>query len=357
MKSKLAKLTLCALAALGLLCLATPARAIDYSNFPPELQLILDDRRFSTRVNNGFCFAGRVTFEDGAVITNGGDVMVNFINSVDIPLQVYSNGWFIAKAFVPDNYRTNGHLVLRAFAYEPLDYPTNAAARQITYVSLTMKRLPASKLGAIKGKIANEQGSPIGGVKVSVHFNLAYSDEAPAKIITTDADGKFSFTGLCPTNYWMIASHKGTAGHSSGFSAPPGGVLETNLTLYPVRAITFDYVCQPNKSRDFTAGNPVWGSRTWTAGSGPMNFVDQVIGWKNSPDLNLEQLGNQLSFRSPYIGPKTNGFYDAGVVPFTSVTNAAATGYDTRRVPCQVGHVYVVKTMNGFYAKLVVKTD
>lgn len=71
------------------------ASAVTYSNFPTNLQSILDQRLAAFQTNTGFCIAGHVTFNDGAHIGGGTNVLVNFENGLDDPLLVYSNGWFI----------------------------------------------------------------------------------------------------------------------------------------------------------------------------------------------------------------------------------------------------------------------
>jgi hypothetical protein len=50
----------------------------------------------------------------------------------------------------------------------------------------------------------------------------------------------------------------------------------------------------------------------------------------------------------------TVGFYDAGAVPLASVNEAGERGYSTQSRPCVVGHVYVVRTFDGHYAKFAV---
>ena len=113
------KVVLC----LILLWLSCPALAIDYNDFPVDLQQILDERLAELEPNGGICVAGRVTFSDGVHINSGFDVMVNLNRRVDEPLMIFDGGWFIMDRILPSSY-TAGYgrgLVLRAFGYEHLD--------------------------------------------------------------------------------------------------------------------------------------------------------------------------------------------------------------------------------------------
>ena len=336
------------------------AQKVGYADFPADLRQVLDQRVESIKKSGGVCLAGRIAFADGTTITGGNDVMINYTRGFDVPLTVYSNGWFIARSLLPDvsQQRGNtekGNLALRAFTYYPVNLPVELPTNEITYVAVRMNRTPANNLSTIQGSINDENGSPIGGASVSLRFPFAYSGQSPSKTVTTSPDGKFSFSKLPPTAFWLYASAKGTAGENDNFSTSSGDVLDTNLTLYPVKEIVFDYVCQTNGTCDFATGPLLQGTLTWRIGVGGLNFAQPKFGGYPS-DLNLDQIHNDLNFRCFYGGANANGFYDAGAVDFSSVTAAAESGYAMRSLPCQVGHVYVVKTYDGYFAKLIVKS-
>ena len=72
------------------------AVALNYNDFSPALQEILDQRIAEVNTTNkGICIAGRVTMSDGASIDGGKDVQINFMQGVDEPIWVYKDGWFV----------------------------------------------------------------------------------------------------------------------------------------------------------------------------------------------------------------------------------------------------------------------
>jgi hypothetical protein len=175
----------------------------------------------------------------------------------------------------------------------------------------------------------------------------------------TGPNGEYSFDNLSGAEHRVVASKSGYAYHSAKFTPPEGGVgAVKNLKLYPKRRITIDYVYQADGSRNFTSGEIQAGSIEWLVGEGGVDFSDgQVEEYEPDDlrDLELRQEKGVLKFDVFYIkGP--NGFYDAGAVPFEALTEAAETGYATGEKPCEVGHVYVVRTYEeDNYAKFIVK--
>ncbi len=110
---------------------------------------------------------------------------------------------------------------------------------------------------------------------------------------------------------------------------------------------------------NFASGNLQTGTIDWRPHKGGVDFSEgQVEGYEPNDlrDLELRQEKSILKFRIFYAkGP--NGFYDAGAVPLDSVTEAAQKGYARSEKPCQVGHVYVVRTCKeDNYAKFIVKS-
>jgi hypothetical protein len=102
--------------ALFFLFVCIPAVAVDYGDFPSELQSIPGERIADLESEGGICIAGVVTKSDGARIRGGKDVQVNLLHRGDEPLRVYEGGWFIMKRTrKSSNSGTGKRLILRGF--------------------------------------------------------------------------------------------------------------------------------------------------------------------------------------------------------------------------------------------------
>src|SRR4030042_1607864 len=102
--------------------LSLPVLAIDYNDFPSELQQILDQRTAELASKGGIFVAGNVTASDGAYFGSGKELKVNFLQGVDDPLEIYDSGWFIMKRTLqPFPNSGPAKLILRAFGYDPID--------------------------------------------------------------------------------------------------------------------------------------------------------------------------------------------------------------------------------------------
>lgn len=344
-----------------------PAIAIDYNDFPPNLQQILDQRITELTSNGGICIAGRVLMSDGAEIRSGEDVMVNFFDRVDEPLWVYQDGWFIMGRNLPSDFvGTNNKLVLRAFGYEPNDVLIRTLQGEITYVECVMQNTSPKKLASVTGIVADDQNKPVEGASVNISFpgaNHGYRGDNgytyPHMEMTTGLDGKYSFEGLSSADIYIVASKSGYAFHQVKFNPPAGKNGEIDLRLYKHLKIIIDYVYQPDGSRSFAGGNLETGTIEWVNGNDGVDFWEGRVKGSDSkspPDLNMRQDQDKLNFQIFYGNGKQNGFYDAGDVDFESVKEADETGYSASRKPCVVGHVYIVKTYENNYAKFVVRS-
>lgn len=353
------KVILCIVALISL-----PAWAIDYSDFPPALQQILDQRNTELSSKGGICVAGSVTASDGAYFGSGKELQVNLLHGADTPLEIYDSGWFIMKrALQPRSEYGPAKLILRAFGYDPIDASIVVQEGKITYAEFEMKKTPAEELATITGIVTDDQNEPFGGVSVNLTFPYSYSvvNGNPRISATTEPNGRYSFENLSATEYNLyIAATSGYAGVSGGYITPAKGKTTIkNMQLYPNLKIVIDYVYQADGSRDFASGDLKKGTLEWTAnGSYGADFSDgKAEGYESGSerDIGTRQNGDELNFYTFYYnGPA--GFYDAGSVDFNSVTNAAESGYHTEMKRCKVGHTYIVKTFEGNYAKFVVRS-
>lgn len=339
--------------------LNVPATAIDYNDFPPNLQQLLDDRIDEVISSGGICIAGRVTMDNEAHISSGKDIKVNFCHGVDKPLWVYDGGWFIMDRTLQSGYRAGpAKFVVRAFGYDPIDASIAILKGKMTYVEFVMHETPYEELASITGTVVNEQNEPLDGARVSLSFPLAYQviNGMPRMSIKTGPDGQYLFEGLSITKHNIVVSASGYASLSTSVTPPVGGTAIKNLTLYLNRKIIIDYVYQADGSRDFTSGDLEAGAIEWVNGTGGIDFSDGgVEGYERESlrDIEMKQGQDMLDFQIFYVKGK-NGFYDAGTVDFESVTEAAESGYSIKAKPCVVGHVYIVRTYEDNYAKFIV---
>jgi len=303
--------------------------ALDYSDFPENLQWILDDRIEELDSKGGFCIAGRVTFEDRVQIYNCGDVEINFADRLDEPIPVYYDGWFVTRRVLDAKYAgPNKRVILRSFYYDPIDAYVTIEQGRITYIEFQMTKTHEEKLCEIKGTVFDENGNPLEG----------------ATSVKASAPGYADCQASCR------------------LSADSTAVID--LQLYPHRRIYLEYVYQPDGSRDFTSGDLVTKALDWKHD----NTVDKGLIFSQGTitrlpnDITLTQRKDILYFRTYYgAGKYRNGCYDEGLVDFASVRAAAENASRYREVflpRVQVGHVYVVKTLQGpCYAKFIVLTD
>lgn len=343
--------------------LCVPAFAVDYDDFPSELQSILNDRIDDLDTKGGICIAGRVTMSDGAAVRSGRDVQVNLYHGVDQPLWVYDGGWFIMKRILRSSYAGPGKgIILRAFGYDPIDASVTIVDEEMTYLEFEMTKTSPEDLASVKGVVVDEDDYlfPDAPVRISFPYANHGSNNRPSMMMDTDENGQYSFEGLSICKHKVTAYALDYAWHGDFFTPPVGGTAVENRKLYPNRRIIIDYLYQADGSRSFTEGDLQTGTIDWLHGEGGVDFSQgQVEGYDSDDlrDLELRQTHDIVNFDTFYCNGK-NGFYDAGAVDFDSVTQAPKSGYNTKQKQCLPGHVYIVKTYEELnYAKLIVKTN
>ncbi len=338
------------------------AVALNYNDFSPALQEILDQRITEANSNEGICIAGRVTMSDGASINGGNDVKINFLQGVDDPIWVYKDGWFVmGRSLRNSSYPGPAKLVLRAFGYDPIDASIAVRRGQMTYESFVMHKTSPEDLSTVEGVVLNDQNEPFNGANVGLSFPYASHgmNNEPYRSVITGPDGQYSFKGLSSVEHCLVASAEGYAYHSLRFTPSAGEAATKDLKLYQNRKIVIDYVYQADGNSSFSDGNLKAGTVEWANGPDGMDFSEGKVkgcDHKSPRDLEMRQDQDMLRFQIFYCNGKGNGFYDAGEVDFESVTGAAENDYSIEARPCVAGHVYIVKTYENNYAKFIVRS-
>ncbi len=335
--------------------------ALNRNSFPPALQQVLDERITEVKSEGGICIAGRVKMSDGARINGGKDVKINFLRGVDAPLWVYDGGWFVMnRTYQPGSYPRPAKLILRAFGYDPIDATIAVMQGEMTYVEFEMNKTPSEKLASVTGIVVNDQNEPINGARVSLSFSYAYNvrSGAPRITIHTGPDGRYSFDGLSLTQHRVVVNASGYASLSSNVTPLSGKTTIKELTLHPNLGVVIDYVYQADGSCSFTGGDLQTGTIEWVNGHEGVDFSDgrvEEYDHRSLRDIEMRQDQGMLNFQIFYFNGE-NGFYDAGILDFESLTETSQTGYSTNKKACVVGHTYVVRTYEDNYAKFVVKS-
>jgi len=305
-----------------------------------------------------FLIIGRVSFSDGRSIEGGDcpEVYVAFQRGIDVALAVYSDGWFATETTVASYYADGGILVLRAMGHSPVDVSI-AVEDPIVFVDEVVL-VPEAK-HVITGVVYDAEGNPIVGLTVDLTFPFSSYCYEPLQSTTTDDAGGFEFSSL------STAEHQVALGAPHGYVAARLDVTPhepdidevVELTMHRRLQIVIDYVYQPNGTRTLTGPNAITGTATWRTTQG-FDFEDggpEYYEQEDLRDLELDQIGGELFFRSVYVTGE-NGSYRVSDVSFDAVTEAAESGYGISRTLCIVGDVYVVRTYTELhYAKFIVR--
>ncbi|MFA5292107.1 MAG: carboxypeptidase-like regulatory domain-containing protein [Phycisphaerae bacterium] len=337
--------------------LGFPAYAIDYNDFPPELRQMLD-KNISRIEPNQICIAGRVTFSDGVSINSGKDLKINLLRGIDMPLWVYEDGMFMMDK--PYKYDSDApwKISINAFGYEPVNSTIAIPKGKIFYIEYILAKPPPEKLSTITGTIVNENNEPLQDVHISLSFpNSSHgTGEEPGRETITGSDGRYLFDYLSSGEHKIFISVIGYASNIEFFKLPPGRTITKDFKLSKNLRIVIDYVYQDNNSTDFKDANLQTFTIEWPNGC-EMDFSEgQTINMANvtKPDIYLRQEFDSLKFEVHYANGK-NGFFDLGPLDFDSVENAPKSNYSLITVPCEIGHVYAVRTYEGKYAKFIVE--
>jgi len=332
---------------------------VSLKDFPEITQDKLQQYQQQISTDGGVVIAGRVKFADGRQIQNGSDIQVNLDYWGDRACRVYKNGLFFLDRTLPRKFAgSNRNFLLRAFGYEPIDDLVTLVDGDVTYLNYTMKKVSPNQLGGISGVVLNEKDQPFAGA--TVHLKYPYANygslNTPLISVKTKSDGRFQFKGLENTEFSITASAPEHAYHNVHFYTKSGQTIEQNFKLYAHKTITINYVYQADGHTDFTSGDLHRGQLKWTDNQGGVDFSDGKVEQYESEslrDLELSLDQGKLKFRNFYVNGR-NGFYDAGELDLDEVTQAKENSYSIKPTPCQLGHVYVVKTYEGHYAKFKV---
>ena len=172
--------------------------ALDYSDFPENLQWVLNDRIEQMQEIGGFCIAGRITFDDGAKIFDSGDVAISVDDKVSEPIPVYYGGWFIMRKVLDSKYigtENKIRVILRAFEYEPVDAYVAVDVNRPTYLEFQMKKTPDKKLCEVKGTVFDENRLPLEGAFDHSMLSAVISPSPNKRCLPDRMDGTV-FPGL-----------------------------------------------------------------------------------------------------------------------------------------------------------------
>jgi len=271
----------------------------------------------------------------------------------------------MARPLPPAASRCEAVIIIRAFDYHGIEDSIQLESGTVTYVEYVMSPVSRGARSAVLGVVLDDFDRPVQDAIVQLTFPMAYLPvsgkdgfSTPAKLVLTGDDGQFAFNDIGPGDYRLAASKRGMATDHYPMELQPGQREHVNLFLTPDRRLSVVYAYQPDGTTSFEGPGVVHGELEWIHGTGGIDFSESRIEQcdpKSLRDLEFTQREGQLSFRIFYHGPLRNGFYDAGPVRFESVAEATNSGYARNYQPCVKGHVYIVRTYEGYYAKMLVR--
>jgi hypothetical protein len=337
----------------------TEASQVAYAQFPKELQDAIDNAVALSRKLGGAVVAGRILGEDGRP-AGAGEIVITLGNGQSLSL-TNDGGWFIHPipkwALAPSGIQ----LLAGSFTHEITTTLVSVREGEVSYQTISVKRPAPQELCRIHGTVTDDTGSPVAEVPLYLETNLTggwLGSFNPRAV--SDAAGRYEFRGLAPRQVIIdFAAPPRNDAFERDYKVcdlSPGTQSEVNLTLPRSKEVTLDYVFQKDGSRSFQGADLKSGTILFKKPSLGFLFAEgRAHATPVTDDLRLQWQQGQLVFRNFFTNASV-GFYDAGAVKLDSVTEANATGYVIGPRPCIAGHVYVVRTYDGHYAKFLVRS-
>jgi len=364
--------------------MATTVNPFDVSTYPEgfaEIERIVKE-------NNGLALIARVVDADGNPI-NRADIHTGSHYEPALPdlnpfasFSSRNGGWMrtnnilttlsgrmvlaaIEAQNVPDRETPIKFFVFTA-KNKPIAIDVPITPGNVYYAEIVIPKTPEDELVSVSGTIMDTEDNPIGNVSVGLRVRDGRGATANLRQTTADTEGRFTFDKVAQQSYLISANVIGyTPVLVEEISAEATGKNHL-LRYYKTHDVEIEYVYQPDGGRDFTQGNLQPRTVTLKAMDYTKGFHfetgEMYSGGARVPhDIAYgDNFGNLAFHQRLYHRTLGNGFYDAGEVPFESITEADARPEAYPRpladpLPAKLNHVYVVKTIDGNYVKFIVR--
>jgi len=357
---------------------ATTKNPFDTSAFPEQFAERVAQLEKDTSENKGIVIVGRIVDAQGQPMGRGDyDIELRWGNIFYGDPASFEGGWFHTRNFItpfdrrvmdagerhPD-WGETAKLYVYTATNEPAMVEIPIELGTVHYAEIVLDKTPENELVSLSGTVLDEEGQPMDGVSVNIRCSGVGSDMALRRT-TTDKTGRFSFEKITPQAYRIVLTKQGYP-YQSLPEIPLLLLGDEHVFQYrPLRSVEIEYVYQPDGSHDFTKGNIQPQTVTLVQNSNRgLHFATAQItaGSNESRDINFNDREGRLLFTHTYTNAVDNRFYDAGKVPFETVSKADENPDVPRDdwgsyppLPVKLDHVYVMKTTEGKYAKFVVR--
>jgi len=317
---------------------------LDLRSAPADFLQMLRTVEAEIKANGGFAVGGQVSI-DGNVPKLRTDFDVKMNRS---PTYHFDDGWFISRR----NPNPTEATLLAHSAQAEFKKPIRVEDQKVNLFLVSLHKVSDGKLVTISGKVVTEDNVPLPNatVTISVSFPGGYfgiGNRFDSKT-TTDSQGHYAFSGFYPREYNLVATHADYCYCIT--NVREGDTQAEEIMQFKHRKVLLDIIYQPDGSEDFKNDNVIRRQVELRT----ENYVPLDTARNN--DLRLVIMDGRLQFWHYMGSPNVYGHYDAGNVDFDSLNRIEHDRISRNSTPCELDHVYVVKTFeNGNYAKFVVR--
>ncbi len=345
----------------------------DLAAAPADFNVRGKDIADQIKKKGGLAVAGQVVAPNGVPLKKGMYRVSIDNNSV---YDCYDNGWFIAQHY---NNRSSSCRCIAATFHYRTEFAQEIVQDKVNFLQIALEAIPDEQLATLQGTVQDEKNQPVANAQVKLTLGFTVSLET-----TTDAQGQYSFPKILPQAYDLIITskqHFGSFAHCMIEPAKADGTkwvitsidglsrLEDQMivtTIFAPRRVVIEAVLQSDGSTDLAARNTLkdrfalelFGDDGLIMGSkktGRCIIFDPTA--KNYEDMHLHVDKGVPAFFTNRRSGMINGIYSLGKVDFASVKEADPSLIQNTPLPCEVNHVYVVRTaQNGLFVKFIVRS-